>query len=236
MAIVKLDSKMVIKRSTNAGETPTIGPSNDHTDGTWTSTNIYEGEFFWNSADEILYLGNSSGVTIVNSNDFCQSGVFINEISGCTSDGIVIKNNNSISARFSEMNSRIGGFNTNATGNYSAVVGGTNNGVEDTNSFISGGQDNISNAPNSCIIGGNSNQVVNANSVIVAGVGIISTEEDTLYTSNLSVAENVEFLNIPVYDDDADAGGNGLATGKIYQTSGAGAAPLNVAGILMVKQ
>lgn len=38
------------------------------------------------------------------------------------------------------------------------------------------------------------------------------------------------------YADDAAAGVGGLATGQIYQTTGAGAAPLNVAGILMVKQ
>lgn len=38
------------------------------------------------------------------------------------------------------------------------------------------------------------------------------------------------------YTDDAAAGAAGLLTGRWYQTSGAGAAPLNVAGILMVKQ
>jgi len=38
------------------------------------------------------------------------------------------------------------------------------------------------------------------------------------------------------YADDAAAGAAGLFTGRWYQTSGAGAAPLNVAGILMVKQ
>jgi len=38
------------------------------------------------------------------------------------------------------------------------------------------------------------------------------------------------------YADDAAAGAAGLLTGRWYQTSGAGAAPLNVAGILMVKQ
>lgn len=38
------------------------------------------------------------------------------------------------------------------------------------------------------------------------------------------------------YADDAAAGVGGLTTGEIYQTSGAGAAPLNVAGILMIKQ
>jgi len=38
------------------------------------------------------------------------------------------------------------------------------------------------------------------------------------------------------YADDAAAGAAGLLTGRWYQTDGTGAAPLNIAGILMVKQ
>nr|MBP9136756.1 hypothetical protein [Chitinophagales bacterium] len=43
-------------------------------------------------------------------------------------------------------------------------------------------------------------------------------------------------LTLPQYQDDADAGANGLSSGEVYQTSGAGASPLNVAGIVMIKQ
>ena len=43
-------------------------------------------------------------------------------------------------------------------------------------------------------------------------------------------------LTLPQYSDDADAGANGLSSGEVYQTSGAGASPLNVAGIVMIKQ
>jgi hypothetical protein len=41
---------------------------------------------------------------------------------------------------------------------------------------------------------------------------------------------------LPSYDDDAAAGAAGLAAGKLFQTTGAGAAPLNAAGIVMIKQ
>jgi hypothetical protein len=41
---------------------------------------------------------------------------------------------------------------------------------------------------------------------------------------------------IPAYDDDADAGTAGLSAGAIFQTTGLGAAPLDAAGILMIKQ
>lgn len=50
------------------------------------------------------------------------------------------------------------------------------------------------------------------------------------------IGGNLQTSNIPAYDDDAAAGLGGLATGMLYQTTGAGAAPLNAAGILMVKQ
>lgn len=45
---------------------------------------------------------------------------------------------------------------------------------------------------------------------------------------------NINISNLPSFDDDAAA--SGLTTGDLYQTTGGGASPLNVAGILMVKQ
>ncbi len=41
-------------------------------------------------------------------------------------------------------------------------------------------------------------------------------------------------ITLPSYDDDAAAGLDGLVTGQLYQTTGAGA--LATAGIVMVKQ
>lgn len=40
----------------------------------------------------------------------------------------------------------------------------------------------------------------------------------------------------PAYNDDAAAGVGGLVAGELFQTTGAGAAPLNAAGIVMIKQ
>ena len=42
--------------------------------------------------------------------------------------------------------------------------------------------------------------------------------------------------SLPSFDDDAAAGTGGILTNMLYQTTGAGAAPLNVAGIVMIKQ
>lgn len=44
------------------------------------------------------------------------------------------------------------------------------------------------------------------------------------------------FEVLPAFDDDAAAGAGGLVVNDKYQTTGAGAAPLNVAGIQMIKQ
>lgn len=46
----------------------------------------------------------------------------------------------------------------------------------------------------------------------------------------------INMTGIPAFDDDADAATGGLAAGDMYQTTGLGANPLDVAGILMIKQ
>lgn len=50
-----LDSRILLKRSTVAGEVPTIPGSSTHTDGTWIATDIYEGEAFLNVTDARLF-------------------------------------------------------------------------------------------------------------------------------------------------------------------------------------
>ena len=51
-------SKIANKRSSIAGITPSIGPSDDHTDGSWDSTQVYPGELFFNIPDQRLWIGN----------------------------------------------------------------------------------------------------------------------------------------------------------------------------------
>ena len=58
----------------------------------------------------------------------------------------------------------------------------------------------------------------------------------TGWTPVLQQKGNTGGAVIPAYDDDTAAGVGGLTAGDIYQTTGSGAAPLNAAGILMVKQ
>lgn len=57
MSLKIQSSKHRIKRSNVGGQIPTYGPSTDHTDGTWTSLDIYTGEFFYNQVDKKLWIG-----------------------------------------------------------------------------------------------------------------------------------------------------------------------------------
>jgi len=56
------DSRIKIKRSTITATVPTVPSSNDHTDGTWISTDIYKGELFFNQADGVLWSRDDNGV------------------------------------------------------------------------------------------------------------------------------------------------------------------------------
>lgn len=60
-------SRIINKRTYTSGLVPTIGPSEDHTDGSWTGdTMIYPGEFYVNLADEKLWFGWATGDTSAN--------------------------------------------------------------------------------------------------------------------------------------------------------------------------
>jgi len=54
--LVPIDAKIVNKRSTVTTEVPTIPASDDHTDGTWSATDVYSGEIFVNEADKKIYI------------------------------------------------------------------------------------------------------------------------------------------------------------------------------------
>lgn len=64
--------------------------------------------------------------------------------------------------------------------------------------------------------------------------------DDSNITKNYQINTLISFiaknLNLQAFDDDAAAGVGAIASGALYKTTGNGAAPLNVAGIVMVKQ
>lgn len=60
--INKIDGKIRIKRSSVIGGTPSIGPTTDHTDGGWGVNDIYPGEYYFNEADNLLWIGGTNSV------------------------------------------------------------------------------------------------------------------------------------------------------------------------------
>lgn len=56
------NSRLEIKYSTITGATPSIAPSQDHTDGTWTPDDIYVGEFYLNAIDDQLWIRTLNGI------------------------------------------------------------------------------------------------------------------------------------------------------------------------------
>ncbi len=74
---------------------------------------------------------------------------------------------------------------------------------------------------------------------LVIGTNVAGTPTDV--TKNFlveDIAANWQSTSntMTKYADDAAAGVGGLVAGDMYVTDGTGAAPLNIAGILMVKQ
>jgi len=63
---------------------------------------------------------------------------------------------------------------------------------------------------------------------------VSSNNTDTPFVWGCCVLESLSGIGLPAYDDDAAA--SGLNAGDLYQTTGSGSAPLNAAGIVMVKQ
>jgi hypothetical protein len=77
----------------------------------------------------------------------------------------------------------------------------------------------------------------NTSEIIVNTNQITNSSTDGTNTNILTITPtNLNISNIPAFDDDTAAGTGGLLVGDLYQTTGLGASPLDVAGILMIKQ
>ena len=189
MALNTIDSKIRIKRSTVTGATPYIGPSVDHTDGTWGVNDIYPGEFYFNQADNLLWIGGAnSGVTEValsgHSSGGGGDGAYVNNglntytggtsafqtvnISAATLDNLSVSGDTSLSATSaSTLTILNSGMTVNALTDWSSNLIDT--GV--TNSTIAAGSGNTINQ--------------NLRNVFVAGKDITATSNDTAYFSNI---------------------------------------------------
>ena len=65
MPLTIQDSRILIKTSSVTTEVPTVAPSNDHTDGTWSVVDVYSGEMFLNTADKKIWFRAASSIVEV---------------------------------------------------------------------------------------------------------------------------------------------------------------------------
>lgn len=102
----------------------------------------------------------------------------------------------------------------------------------------SGNESNVSTIETGTVIQTNQGGISTFTQMDVAGQNFNVTVATSGTTQTQFIQNNTGFtmLGIPAYADDAAAGAAGLITGSLYQTTGTAAAPLNVAGILMIKQ
>lgn len=82
------NSRIQQKYSTFSGETPTIAPSTDHTDGTWTPTDIYVGEVFFNVVDDAAWFRSLNGIVPLTSGATYIS-TYVNITGGTMTGGLV---------------------------------------------------------------------------------------------------------------------------------------------------
>ena len=75
-----------------------------------------------------------------------------------------------------------------------------------------------------------------AASKIIRNINDSLTIQATSATEYIITESHLSLQNTPSFADDAAAGVGGLIAGDRYQTDGTGAAPLNVAGLFLLKQ
>lgn len=73
MTLIIKDVRRIEKYTETIGLLPSIAPTSDHTDGSWTSEDIYKGELYLNLADRILFT--RDGASIINLTDKSLSSV-----------------------------------------------------------------------------------------------------------------------------------------------------------------
>ena len=149
----KIDAKIRLKRSTVASTVPTIGASTDHTDGSWSSEDIYSGEMFYNEPDQKLWIGTDTGIR-----EFV-----LGSTSGNSAD--IFEYDSDVSGRIKPLI----GYGITNTGDNSAIISGLGNTNTGNLSFIGGGYGGQITSTHSSIIGGYNNRVYSNYSSVIGG-------------------------------------------------------------------
>lgn len=196
MSLNKIDSKIRIKTTNLTGPIePIIGPSQDHTDGTWdrnSTLQVYDNEFIYLRFEDKLFIGDKEIPLFVSGSSTTVPLVFkegatniitptfgTNEISsGSTFSGILGGQNNTLTT--SGRSTIVGGFTNTIIGSGQCVIGG---GEDNT---INGG------SSQSTIVGGQNNQISGLTNTHIIGSNISAHSSNTTYVEKLNVKDGIE--------------------------------------------
>ena len=169
MALIIENKRMRQKVNTLTGFIPAIGPSDDHTDGSWTTADVYSGEFVVDEFSKYIYVGLSDYVA--------QIAVFDDSFNIKTKSATLTGSYNAI----------FGLNNTNSVVNNSMIIGESNvnnSTLVDTpnyGSFIYG-KSNLNRAYSS-MVGGENNINDGSRSLVVGNLNINSGYTSIIYGS-----------------------------------------------------
>jgi len=273
MSLKIQNSRLLLKRSTISGATPTVFTgSTDYTDGTWGVNDIYGGELFLNMQDKKLWFGydtsGGTGVELIypqgSTSGSCLTDLYVSNLYGCSPinlwDNITVQTGVTINSADGLCNinmdfTGIGeislNYNDGTTNSILTCSNAITTYVEDIGSgdycWLQQGIQGIDitfTTSTSLILDGRPGDSTDSFQLVAEGVikmtgGINAPNPSYLFIQDGNInldSINISMPNIPSYDDDADAAASGLTSGSIYQTTGGGASPLDVPGILMIKQ
>jgi hypothetical protein len=84
------NARVQLKYTTLSGDTPTIAPSTDHTDGNWNATDIYVGEVMINASTDAMWFRSLNGIIpITSGTTYIDNTAYVNK-SGSTMTGGLI--------------------------------------------------------------------------------------------------------------------------------------------------
>lgn len=113
--MTQIDSRIKLKRTQTPGSEPTIGPSGDNRDGSWTALDIYDGELFYNSPDGRLWIGSPTGAREIS----------LGSTAGASSLPLILDGINNIVPSF--------GTNGITNSTFSTIIGGDIGELSDSN-------------------------------------------------------------------------------------------------------
>ncbi len=195
MPLNTVDAKIKIKGTSITGETSQIGPSGDHTDGTWSgATMVYDREFFFNTADNKLWIGTNEIPMLVGSGG-TSSTLALTLVSGGTGSVLPTFGTNTNS---SDLSTIAGGYYNNIGSTTPSVINPADGVI--TYNVIGGGAGNSISGHTSSIVGGINNSTVGFNNVHIIGSNITATAANVTYVEALMNCDNGTVLRKKVID------------------------------------